>query len=350
MRIGMHTFAFNMSEDSPIKTLPLAMKKRGHDVVFLDTDKAKWDKDQMVFPALPAGARLDTFISYLPSSDPVKLWSGIEPGEIPFFSQVQWLSSKYPSPTSHATQLIDNSKTLMAAMFKSAGVPAPVSYDGRDPSSQEKILSSIREGKTMVFKPDFGGSGEGITKTNNIEEAVRNFRDYGANDQPFLVQEFVENFRDEEGRIADYRAVVVGDKVVGGLKRTALPDEWRTNNALGSKNSVHYFTPEQEADAVKATQAANLGYAGVDMLIDAHTGKHFVCEINACLDMTILTKVRPDLDLPDLIIQMVEQKYSKPETKSLYNKEFFNAVKGELLRNPSFYNPVSPSAPVMKNG
>ena len=93
-------------------------------------------------------------------------------------------------------------------------------------------------------------------------------------DANILVQEFIA-----ESKGQDIRAIVVGDKVVASMKRTARPGEFRSNVHLGGKAENYEITPEEEKSAVKAAKVLGLSVAGVD-LIQSDRGA-LVLEVNS---------------------------------------------------------------------
>ena len=212
----------------------------------------------------------------------------------------------------------------MATTFEAGGIPILPSVDGSVLQNKERMLNRIKEdGDHLVFKEDFGGSGQGMIKATSLEEAEAAFHAYEQTGHPFLVQPYI-NLKTPDNRSIDYRAIVVGNKVLGGLKRTTQPGEWRTNNYLGSQNTPHTFTPQQTADAVKALQAADLGFGSVDIAIDPQTGQHFIFEINDGMDMGHLSKANPEIDLPGTIIQMREERYGEKHVTTLCQQDFSN--------------------------
>jgi ribosomal protein S6--L-glutamate ligase len=93
---------------------------------------------------------------------------------------------------------------------------------------------------------------------DEIQTILDTFWDLG---QEILLQEFIK-----ESRGADIRALVVGDRVVGAMRRKAKAGEFRSNIHRGGKGSVLIVTPEMERMAVQATRFVGLEVAGVDLL------------------------------------------------------------------------------------
>lgn len=130
-------------------------------------------------------------------------------------------------------------------------------------------------GYPVILKSPFGSYGAGVV----IVESRRSL--YSALDvlwmgttNIMLIQQYVA-----EADGCDYRAFVVGDKVVASMKRTAKKGEFRSNLHLGGEASSVILTDEEQRIAVKATQALGLNISGVDIL-RSNNGP-VVMEVNA---------------------------------------------------------------------
>jgi ribosomal protein S6--L-glutamate ligase len=89
-----------------------------------------------------------------------------------------------------------------------------------------------------------------------------------------LIQEYVS-----EAQGSDYRAFVVGDKVVAAMRRTAKAGDFRSNLDLGGEAVNVKLDEHEEKLAVRATEALNLDLSGVD-IIRSNRGP-VIMEINA---------------------------------------------------------------------
>ncbi len=131
-------------------------------------------------------------------------------------------------------------------------------------------------GYPVILKSPFGSYGAGVV----IVESRRSL--YSALDviwmsmktNIILIQEYVA-----EAVGSDYRAFVVGDKVVAAMKRTAKSGEFRSNLHLGGAASQVKLTKEEQRIAVRSTQAMGLQIAGVDILRSDHGP--VIMEVNA---------------------------------------------------------------------
>ncbi|MBI5068912.1 MAG: RimK family alpha-L-glutamate ligase [Deltaproteobacteria bacterium] len=92
--------------------------------------------------------------------------------------------------------------------------------------------------------------------------------------QEILLQELI---RESLGR--DLRALVIGDRVVAAMRRTARTGEFRSNLHRGGEGQALELPAEYAEVAVKATRVIGLEVAGVDML-ESRTGPK-VMEVNS---------------------------------------------------------------------
>lgn len=92
--------------------------------------------------------------------------------------------------------------------------------------------------------------------------------------QEILLQELI---RESLGR--DLRALVIGDRVVAAMRRTARTGEFRSNLHRGGEGQAVELAPAHQEVAVKATRVIGLEVAGVDML-ESHAGPK-VMEVNS---------------------------------------------------------------------
>ncbi len=306
MKIAFLTCALNFDEtiedNRPVRNLRDALVANGHEVIHLDTDAAQRNGNTIAYPNLQPGDHLDCFIGFYPG----------DTENIPYFDQLEYLDSLYPSPVPYKAQNIARDKTALIDVFENARLPKPASYDGNIPDNRLFVLSEIENtGKPFVLKPDFGGSGDGIVKVSTPEEAQTAFDDFDARNAPFMMQHYIET-RDQNGHSADYRAYVIGDRVLAGIKRTAQEGEWRTNLALGASISPHQFTPEQERDAVRAMQETGLNFGAVDILIDTTTGQHYICEVNdACSGTESIEFAHKGIGVAGHVTAMLEKQFGQ---------------------------------------
>jgi ribosomal protein S6--L-glutamate ligase len=129
-------------------------------------------------------------------------------------------------------------------------------------------------GLPCIIKLIQGTQGVGVMIANT-EAEVRGMLDtLWTLGQEILLQELVA-----ESRGRDVRALVVGDRVVAAMRRTARAGEFRSNIHRGGVAEAVALDREFAEAAVKAARVMGLEVAGVDML-EARTGPK-IMEVNS---------------------------------------------------------------------
>ncbi|WP_435153119.1 ATP-grasp domain-containing protein [Haladaptatus sp. DFWS20] len=166
-------------------------------------------------------------------------------------------------------------KYATAVHLSNHGVRTPDSYfalsghsfaDGRD-----------HIGSQMVLKTGIGTHGETAWKLHETERPSH------------LVgrrHTFLQRFLRQDDRQWDVRAYVVGDDVVGMMRRSAPNGDWRTNVARGGvpENATDELPNEVRAIARKAAHVVGLDIAGVDLM--EWNGDWYVLEVNPTAGFT----------------------------------------------------------------
>lgn len=77
----------------------------------------------------------------------------------------------------------------------------------------------------------------------------------------------------------DIRVVIVEGKAIGGMKRSAVGEEFRSNFSLGGKVEEWKLSDEERNLAEKVAKVCGLDYAGVDIMKDEND-KNYILEVN----------------------------------------------------------------------
>lgn len=144
------------------------------------------------------------------------------------------------------------------------GIGLPVTGFAHDVEDTDDLIKLVG-GAPLVVKLLEGTQGKGVVlaETKKAAESVIDaFRELNAN---FLVQEFIK-----EAGGSDIRALVIGEKVVAAMMRTAKEGEFRSNLHRGGSAKVIKLTPEERSTAVRAAKSMGLNVAGVDILRSNH--------------------------------------------------------------------------------
>jgi ribosomal protein S6--L-glutamate ligase len=129
-------------------------------------------------------------------------------------------------------------------------------------------------GLPCIVKLIQGTQGVGVLMANTMAEVEGMLDTFWTLGQEILLQELVQ-----ESRGRDVRALVVGDRVVAAMRRTAREGEFRSNIHRGGEARALELDREYAEAAVKATRVLGLEVAGVDML-EARAGPK-IMEVNS---------------------------------------------------------------------
>ncbi|MFB6177223.1 MAG: RimK family alpha-L-glutamate ligase [Halobaculum sp.] len=161
-------------------------------------------------------------------------------------------------------------KFAAAVALAENGVPVPDAFLAL--SSDRINEERGRYGEAAVYKTAIGTHGGGTWKIDANEPV---------NPMVGNRQAFLQQLLDRDGeRHSDLRVYVVGDEVVGAMRRFAPEGDWRTNVALGGDvtDGTDALSETVREMALTAAETVGLDYAGVD-LVEGYDGWS-VLEVN----------------------------------------------------------------------
>jgi RimK family alpha-L-glutamate ligase len=164
-------------------------------------------------------------------------------------------------------------KYLALARLEAEGLPVPATWVGE--SADDALVAFERLGADVVVKPLFGSEGRGLVRVSDVELARRTFHTLARLGAVLYVQRFVRH----PGY--DLRAFVLGDRVIGAIRRDAPRGDWRTNVAVGGTALKVELSADIESMAIRAARAVGARMAGVDLLPTADHDEFTVIEVNA---------------------------------------------------------------------
>ncbi len=162
-------------------------------------------------------------------------------------------------------------KYLALAKLEAEGLRVPPTWVGE--SAAEALAMFDQLGSDVVIKPLFGSEGRGLVRVSDLELARR---------AVFAIERlnaviYMQAFLPHEG--FDVRAFVIGDRVVGAIRRYPASGQWRSNLSVGGRAESMRIDDEVETLALRAAKAVGARVAGVDLL----PGRDgwYVLEVNA---------------------------------------------------------------------
>ncbi|AYF97857.1 RimK family alpha-L-glutamate ligase [Protaetiibacter intestinalis] len=160
-------------------------------------------------------------------------------------------------------------------------------------------------GAPVVIKLLEGTQGIGVILAPGVKVAEAIIETLQSTNQNVLIQHFVQ---ESKGR--DIRALVVGDRVVAAMRRTAQGDEFRSNVHRGGTVEKVDLSPEYAQVAVRSAQIMGLRVAGVDMLEGADGP--LVMEVNSSPGLQGIEEAT-QLDVAGAIIDYIAGQVAFPE-------------------------------------
>lgn len=164
-------------------------------------------------------------------------------------------------------------KMTCLQVLTAAGLQVPATVLSRSHRGLKAAVEAAG-GMPVVLKVLEGTQGVGVMLVHTPISLGSVLDTLHSLDEDVIIQRFIA-----EGAGRDYRAFVIGDKVVAAMLRTAPEGEFRSNIHRGGEGRLVKLPAEFERAAVKAAHAVGLGVAGVD-LMESNSGPQ-ILEVNS---------------------------------------------------------------------
>ncbi|MHB8873990.1 MAG: RimK family alpha-L-glutamate ligase [Myxococcaceae bacterium] len=158
-------------------------------------------------------------------------------------------------------------------MLTKAGVDIPRTVMAHDPGNVERLVEEVG-GLPAIIKLIRGTQGVGVMIASTMQEVKTIVETFWHLGEEIFIQEFIA-----ESRGRDVRALVVGDQVIGAMRRKAKRGEFRSNLHRGGEGKLIELPASYAEAAVKAAKVIGLEIAGVDLL-EADSGPK-IMEVNS---------------------------------------------------------------------
>ena len=190
-------------------------------------------------------------------------------------------------------------KLLAHQILAGAKIGTPVTAFAHSPKDTKHLIELVGGAPAVVkLLSSTQGRGVVLAETKKASESlVDAFRGLDAN---FLIQEFVA-----EAAGADTRCLVIGNKVVGAIKRQAQEGEFRSNLHRGGTAKSVRISKEVRTVARRAAKQLGLSVAGVDIL-ESKTGPK-VLEVNSSPGLQGV-ETATKKDIAGMMIEFIESK------------------------------------------
>ncbi len=279
------------------RRLKEAAIQRGHDVKILNTLRFSID----VAPNHPdlyfRGKQLSSYDAVLPRIGASITYFGT--AVVRQFEQMDVCCANTSAGISNSR---DKLRSLQILSRHQVGLPETTFVRDR-----KDILPSIERigGAPVIIKLLEGTQGVGVILAESAKVAEAIIETLQSTQQNVLVQKFVA---ESKGR--DIRAFVVGDQVVGAMRRVAQGNEFRSNVHRGGKTEVVELDDVYKQTAVRAAQIMGLRVAGVDML-EGNDGPQ-IMEVNSSPGLEGI-ETCTQLDIAGAIVDYIAAQVDFPE-------------------------------------
>lgn len=277
--------------------LRTAAQQRGHDVKVLNTLRFAIDLSDVEPDLQYRGRQLSDYDAVLP-----RIGASITYFGTAVVRQFEQMDVYTPNTANGISNARDKLRATQILSRHNIGMPATAFVRNR--ADVRPAIERVG-GAPVVIKLLEGTQGIGVILAPDVKIAEAIIETLHSTKQNVLIQHFVS-----ESRGRDIRALVVGDRVVAAMRRTARGDEFRSNVHRGGTVERVELTPEYEQAAVRSAQIMGLKVAGVDML-EGDDGP-LVMEVNSSPGLQGIEEAT-QLDVAGAIIDYIANQVAFPE-------------------------------------
>jgi ribosomal protein S6--L-glutamate ligase len=173
--------------------------------------------------------------------------------------------------------LVAHDKLWTTQRLSSDNLPVPLSVFAIRANHVEFTVKAAG-GLPVVAKQLTGSQGAGVSILETPLSANTTLESFNKAGIPIKLQRFVKTNTSQQGQATDIRAIVVGNKVVVAMERSANTGDFRANLSKGGSGLKIQLTEYEQHIAVKAAQAVGLSFAGVDLMREGQ--KTYITEVN----------------------------------------------------------------------
>ena len=274
-----------------------AAVQRGHKVLVLDTLKFAIDLERGAPDLYFRQKQLSQYDAVLPRIGASITYFGT--AVVRQFEQMDVFCANSSAGISNSR---DKLRSLQILSKHRIGIPQTTFV--RD---KKDVLPAIARvgGAPVIIKLLEGTQGIGVLLAETVKSAEAIIELLQSQKQNILIQKFVA---ESKGR--DVRAFVVGDQVVGAMRRVAQGQEFRSNVHRGGLTEPVVLNEEYRETAVQAAQILGLRVAGVDLL-ESKSGPQII-EVNSSPGLEGIERCT-QLDIAGSIIDYIANQVNFPE-------------------------------------
>jgi len=272
----------NLAEESKIQKITKYKKADDYDVLFFRTTGKHWEEVNLIVHQVKSSSSykvgkgpiiIDPLVEYGKPDMACKAWqmlmlekAGIEVPRTVYGSL--W----------YLYETMKNNQSGRQSVFVGARPLRQCTSDAARPKNTSDLIDYFYSFPVIV-KGSGGDRGTRVFKVDNLVEMEKLVRDLRKSEtdegKRYMLQEYIPN----DG---DFRVLVLGDKVLGVMKRSSQSvAEFKNNYSAGGKVEVAELPEEIKELALKAAKVCGLAVAGVDVAFrDNDLKKPIIWEVN----------------------------------------------------------------------
>jgi len=279
------------------KRLAAAALDRGHKVRVLNTLRFAIDLSGNEPDLQFRGRRLSDYDAIIP-----RIGASITYFGTAVVRQFEQMDVYTPNTSNGIANSRDKLRALQILSRHDIGIPETTFV--RDRADVKSAIERVG-GAPVIIKLIEGTQGIGVILGPDVKTAEAIIETLQSTRQNVLLQRFVA-----ESRGTDVRALVVGDRVIAAIRRTASGDEFRSNVHRGGSAEQVELDETYSRTAVRAAQIMGLRVAGVDML-ESDQGP-LVMEVNSSPGLQGI-ETATGLDVAGAIVDFITSQVDFPD-------------------------------------
>ncbi len=274
-----------------------AAEQRGHNVKVVNTAKLAIDLQKGNPDLFYVQKQLEPFDATLPRIGASLTYFGT--AVVRQFEQMDIFCANSSAGISNSR---DKLRSMQIFSKHHIGIPATAFV-----REKKDVLPAIDRvgGAPVIIKLIEGTQGIGVLLAETVQSAEAIIELLQSQKQNVLIQKFVA-----ESKGKDVRAFVVGDEVVGAMRRVAQGQEFRSNVHRGGRTEMIELDDQYRETAVRAAQIMGLKVAGVDML-EGKDGPQ-IMEVNSSPGLEGIEQCT-QLDIAGSVIDYIAGRVDFPE-------------------------------------
>jgi|TARA_R110001606_G_scaffold395280_1_gene567321 ribosomal protein S6--L-glutamate ligase len=203
-----------------------------------------------------------------------------------------------------STKLV-NDKHKFSKLLLRKGISTPATKLIPDEDSLDNVINDFEF--PAVFKTLKGSKGVGVFKIDKRSSAKGVLQALWNQGEDLLIQELIKN----DG---DVRTIVIGNKIIGAMKRISDGKDFRNNVSQGAAIEPYELNPKEKKEILKAARVSGCDICGVDHILAAD-GKIYILEVNSSPGTKGFKEI--DEDIVSKMATYIASKHSENPTESI---------------------------------